>query len=387
MNVVLRNRTRAHPPRQFRYNLSPAINVVNQSSVSDTCTDEVGYPVPHVLDLVQNTWDLSVTNYWISATNRVWGQVGYANTAINSDSWASPFFAAMTATSIAARGGPLRPRVFSITNLLEIRDIPRMLKHAGDLLHKLVTNPVSLIRPHEVASATLAYQFGWKPLVDDIRKMTEWAESVGKTQRDLQALSSGRGLRRTVNYGTHHRTLNGTMGPQSVPAPFVLVSKITQKDDTREWASIHWQLRNPNALVVSPTWANAFKISYGLHPLQIPVQIWKALPWSWAIDWFANVSEVLEAGQNLILFKPSRMCRMQTLTSTLKWDAKPSPFPHFGGQAYDGFPGGTITRTRKRRENVSVSSIGSLSIGIPFLDSYKLSVLGSLAIIRLTRGG
>ena len=84
---------------------------------------------------------------------------------------------------LLASTGPLTPKVNLPLFIFELKDIPMMLKHAGDLLHKIKT-PSRLSLDKEAAAATLAYQFGWAPLIQDLSKLINFSELVQNASRN-----------------------------------------------------------------------------------------------------------------------------------------------------------------------------------------------------------
>lgn len=287
---------------------------------------------------------------------------------------------------IISQTGPLTPKLYLPVSVFELRDIPAMLKHAGDLLHKLThlhrvpTGKLKLDPLAEGASATLAYQFGWAPLIQDIGRLCDFADVVRKRQYTLLRAHSSRGVKRKITL------LDDS--PESVPGGKSLIStysglvysRFTVLNTHKRWATIRWTVRDQSQIGKVPTFNEAFRISYGLNKGYIPIEIWKALPWSWAIDWFADISNVLQANHNMIYYKPSNMCRMSHYKTTYTWE----PAKSKDGKVV--FDGGKVISESKQRSVVAYPS-PSLSLKLPFLDSFKLSILGSMSILRIKRFG
>jgi len=285
----------------------------------------------------------------------------------------------ITASRIVSATAPLRPSVYPITNMLEFRDVPRMLKHAGDLLLNLWKNASPyLSRPQNIASAILAYQFGWAPILQDLQRVCDFGKLVDRRLEQLGALNSGKTVRRKAKFGVYNEGVNATVTLHSTKG-VVIQPKATLSSVTECWATVRWSLA-PNQYLagLKPTWLDAFKSVYGLTPLDMIVQVWKALPWSWLIDWFANLSEALENAKNMLFYTPSRINKMWTTSILVIYDPlKPA--------LNKVFKGGTLTRTVKNRTQPSVTDVLGVRLNVPFLDAFKLSVLGSLSIVKLSR--
>jgi len=381
---MTRYRSRSHPQRVNYYRNQPGGVVYTETAAAaiDQSYDDLGKSTDHPLDLVQRSWDEEDTDYHKSVYSdvRLWGKLIHGRSMeVSTSADVDPSYNNPPIARILASSGPLKPTTYLPVAIFELRDLPRMLKQAGDLLHKLITRPTGLARPKRIATEYLAYQFGWKPLIQDILGLADFADQVAKKQRELQELAAGRSLRRTVELGRFSKTYSGSTTIHSTGS-FVLNSNWQEVISWHDWATVRWQLRNPAAVGLQPTWQNAFRIAYGLHPTQIPVNVWKALPWSWAIDWFAGISDLIIACQNSVLFKPTRLNVMQTVTAQCKYQGIPSP----NGIGV-GFPGGTANYSRKRRWQPSLGASSLVNLRIPFLDAFKLSIISALTITRLSR--
>jgi len=90
------------------------------------------------------------------------------------------------ATMGAARTNPSRPSVDIPVNLLELGDIPLLIKNAGQSL------------PARLGTWDLKYQFGIKPLVGDLVKLLILKKVIDGRIKEIKRLHSQKGLRRTV---------------------------------------------------------------------------------------------------------------------------------------------------------------------------------------------
>lgn len=277
---------------------------------------------------------------------------------------------------VLAQSGPLTPKVHLPLAIFEMKDLPRMLKHAGDLLHGIKNNPSGLSPDKEAASAVLAYQFGWAPLIQDIGRMIDFGDTVRKRQRDIMKANSKGGLRRKVMLAEDSKTASGDQILWSSYA-VKLQPKFTVTESAKKWATLRWTVRDQKQIGRVPTWNEAFRASYGLNRGHIPIQIWKGLPWTWAIDWFADISNVLTANYNSIYYQPSMINIMTFRESTTVWE------PYVNEKPYGTITlsGGTVTETSKNRVQKAPNT--NVRIKLPFMDNFKLSILGSFAILRI----
>jgi hypothetical protein len=257
--------------------------------------------------------------------------------------------------------------------IYELKDIPDMLKHAGDLLHKIAVRPRGLNPIKEGAAATLAYQFGWAPLMQDLRKMVDFADVVKKRQHILKTAHTKRGVRRRVNLDTVD---SNTVTTETIMSTYGITidARRIEHSKVKRWATLRWTVRDQSQIGYEPTFTDAFRTALGLNAGHVPIEIWKALPWSWAIDWFADISNILQANYNMIYYKPSNVCymisqdRYYTIVPTGIW----APYCSIG-----------YAELHSRFRSVNAPNT-SISLRLPFLDSFKLSIVGSMAVLGLT---
>jgi len=245
-----RTRVKTSGQRKITYTNSGGgvVSVETTWENQSTCTDSTGFPVDHDLDLAHETLTGGDLQHWQVP-------VGYANGLVGAggnqngwyDSTISSFVGTINAQKIAAATAPLKPSVSNLTNLIEFRDIPRMLEHAGDLLHDITRlNYRKLSKVSELASSTLAYQFGWAPLLQDIWSMMNFGQAVLNRQRSLAQINSGQVLHRRASFGTisgskqtSNETIHSTNG-------LVLSANFSYRSQVDIWGTVRWSL-NPNS--------------------------------------------------------------------------------------------------------------------------------------------
>lgn len=273
---------------------------------------------------------------------------------------------------LLAQTGPLTPKVNLPLFIFELRDLPQMWREAGNFLLKLRKKPTKLLSDKEAAAATLAYQFGWRPLIEDLMKACNFAELVRKKQQELDRAGSSKGLKRRIILDD--TTATKVVTPTIFSSP-TFSPKITYAQSRKVWATCRWKLRDNNKYGYKATWIEAFKTALGLNPGMLPISVWKALPWTWMIDWFTDISNVLIANYNSLYYRPTNGWFMQTLAVT-------ATHPSYKNQDAILAPG-TKTVVRKMRNVIPSISNASVTLRVPFLDSFKLSILGSMTILRI----
>ena len=157
-----------------------------------------------------------------------------------------------------------------------------------------------------------------------------------------------------------------------------LQRRITEVTET--WGYVTWTPKDRiKGLGADSLRREAFRSALGLNAKNIPLATWKLLPWSWLIDWFANCSDMLAAHQNMVDYKPSKggICIHKRKDIT-----------HQGWSAHSGRV--TITAYHawaelKTRYTITTWAAITPTMRLPILDSFKTSVLGSLAILKIGR--
>lgn len=150
----------------------------------------------------------------------------------------------------------------------------------------------------------------------------------------------------------------------------------TESRTRKGWGTVRWVIRDSQKIGRLPSHNEAFRSALGFNLGMIPITVWKALPWSWMVDWFADISNVMQANYNMIYYKPTSCCIMEHRTT--KMDIKP-----IGN-------GGNITMSpvsnfiERKTRSLGSTSAAKVTLRLPFLDNFKLSILGSLAILGLS---
>jgi hypothetical protein len=174
----------------------------------------------------------------------------------------------------------------------ELRELPSMVR-GGFLDPK---HPLKSIGDY-----WLALKFGWEPLLRDCINLFITQQTIERRLKQLLK-DNGRPVRRKVMiYDTSTDPARGqrsdiiqTFLPglvtQYYAAPYTQAAKAWDFD--RVWASAqfrYWLPEGPQDI----NWTRAMKARlFGLYPA--PSVIWNALPWTWLIDWFGGVGDVLE---------------------------------------------------------------------------------------------
>jgi hypothetical protein len=165
--------------------------------------------------------------------------------------------------------------------------LPLLIKNAGNSI---------LAR---IGTTNLKYQFGLKPLIGDLLKLTMLKQAINRRVAELQRLHSEKGYRRTVT------VYSGTVTDSSnevYQSNFGYYSGHMTKV-TSEVVRVHcrwypsatffpWDEKDGDLCKLATKALLGWTVDY--------TTIWEALPWSWLIDWCSGVGNFINAGRNTV---------------------------------------------------------------------------------------
>jgi hypothetical protein len=268
---------------------------------------------------------------------------------------------------LIAGTNPSRP-VSNIPELVQdIVQLPKMVKSLGDA----ILNPASKMSPKGLAGEYLGVQFGWLPLIDDLRKLLNVQHDVIKRCKELNQLYSGKGLRRRLKFADDTAMTNVNC------ITTVNTSTITQAcslDIKREtWGTVRWKPVTPPPYHPHDGSQNAFarNLVLGATPEGLANGLWKVIPWTWLLGWFSNIGKFTLAYSGTVPAEHGICNFMSMATATYR--------------------GGGVTATNVTKNTLvsggvaifqyktrAVSAVVSPGANMPFIDMFRLSILGSL---------
>ncbi|DAD51835.1 TPA_asm: maturation protein [ssRNA phage Esthiorhiza.4_17] len=148
-------------------------------------------------------------------------------------------------------------------------------------------------------SEYLNVQFGWIPLVSDMRR---FAKTVVNHHKILSDLRSGSKKVTRVGY-SFPSTYESTSGSGNISVYYPLNSGISSTvpgnwncyQENRTWfngAFSYYLPASDTQLGKAALYAEYANKLLGVKPT--PSNIWNAAPWTWALDWFTNAGDVVK---------------------------------------------------------------------------------------------
>lgn len=268
------------------------------------------------------------------------------------------------ATKVLADSNPSRPEVDLGVTIAELREAPQLLFQAG---RNLLRNG---------ANFYLSYSFGWKPLVNDMLDLLDVPPKVDQRVKQLEKAAREGGMRRRVQLGYSALALAQSNHTIMSSFGYALSASRRRESQRRLWGTVRY----------TPSWngkfpktdderrAAATRACYGL--LIDPSTAWNLIPWSWMIDYFGTLGDVLEANRNTVGLSPGPVSIMEHTTTKEVFDVRTD-----GYGSVIGGTGRKVTETKSR----DIVTFILPDFKQPLLNPGQLSNLGSLAVLRIPR--
>jgi hypothetical protein len=234
--------------------------------------------------------------------------------------------------------------------------------------------------------------FGWKPFIADLVKvydLTHYVEAeIAKLIRENRKAIRRRGTlideRSTSRSQTLYPYSYANVGGSPPVSTGYTNYVVTTRERTRVWYSFMYQYYIPDT--GSLLWnAKARAALFGALPT--PSLVWEVLPWSWLIDWFANVGQLYanlspNAVDNLVTRRAFVMKRVEVETT---YDAFVS---HPAAAGFYWYPGvNHLFRTTFKQEVLSRIHGGNpygLALDLPA--GFTPNQIAVLAALGITQG-
>jgi hypothetical protein len=183
---------------------------------------------------------------------------------------------------------PTAPTFSGLNSIYELKDLPGMLQQ------QMVKGNLK-----NMSNYWLALQFGWKPLLNDIRRMIDF-QVESQRKMDFLLRNNGKLVRRRIvlfdrieNEVITTGEAWGLMNPGFVNYFYSGTPTYRSRAFTRDsvWGSAafrFWLPSSPKGIVYKSALRRAL---FGLTPS--PSIIYNMIPWSWLVDWFSNTGYVI----------------------------------------------------------------------------------------------
>ena len=259
---------------------------------------------------------------------------------------------AQLASKLLALTNPSRPALDMPSILGEFlsEGLPS-LRVKGDKLLKLT------------GDAYLAGSFGFRPIISDLMTSMNFLELVDKRLRTLNNLKKNGKLSYTVELYSNAK--RGYTSGYIAHSPPYMDGDLSEHASVRTWGHVKWFPTEYFPTADADMKALAVRAVLGLyHSFS---SFWEVIPWSWLIDYFSNVGDLLSSMRNECGLTHSVPQIMDTNRITSNLVLK-------NGPTWGGFSPLQCVQESKNRATVSAS----LSASIPILTDGQWSILGAL---------
>lgn len=230
------------------------------------------------------------------------GDLGITNSTIDfvseSPSLSSNFVDNLARAAFYKKLHALTTQFQGMIFLGELRETLYMLRHPVASLHAVAKDFLGLLgkrkkaKPKswqkDIAALWLEQAFGWSPLINDVydaitayRRLTEPNQSVRISAGSKKAYDTTSTM---SSFNQSGATWNNALGAQMT---FLVVRGLKRETHVVRYKGA------VRALTESPQWKD-YSL-FGFQPLEFVPTVWELLPWSFLVDYFANVGDILDA--------------------------------------------------------------------------------------------
>nr|UJQ85184.1 MAG: hypothetical protein 1 [Leviviridae sp.] len=286
--------------------------------------------------------------------------------------------------SVLANTNPSRPSVDIPVALAELREIPSLIRQTAKTLQNaanLASLPsVNALRrrlanakpgdpSNELAQLWLMYNFGYRPLVQDLMTISGLVPHVAKRCHEIVSHSTRDG---SLRYYRKLGSMNGTITGQS-SSDTALDMTFTKTTVQRKWLTARW-VSAPDPLMELLQVSQANRVALAATGLNISLSsFWEAMPWSWLIDWFGGLGDLLMLRRNVVGYRHMSAALM-THTDTYTKFA-------FTKMRTDGITGGAGQVHYETKQRTSIEPL-TLIAKVPVLGASRIATLAALTQSR-----
>jgi len=208
------------------------------------------------------------------------------------------------------------------TGLELVEEIPRLLKETA----RRILDKSGRLRapkrdspgqgPSDLAPGYLAYQWAIRPLVNDIRKMLSLQKSISERVRyhrkTHRTKRSNGGLPPLFDLVS-----SGNKWGYATYAPYLqwMTDNSYTEITNRCWYTAHLEPQMQLADILSEQMNRDYQLGRRSNGLET---LYELLPWSWLIDYFTNLGDMIRLTNNMMPYKVTSLCIMAHLSLDMR---------------------------------------------------------------------
>lgn len=193
-------------------------------------------------------------------------------------------------------------------------------------------------------SGSLNWKFGWAPLIADISTLAEITQAIESRVREFNSLIKKGGLKRKVFLASGSRESSSYNRTLYSALAVVVKGNVHTTYKSVVWGSVRWRPKRKDLVPVDKLAMFNFAVKQVLDLRgPNPGTIWEMIPFSWLVDYFVNVGDILKAISYTDLVEPYDICIMRK--REIRTSRIPNVFP-----SWATVTNGLGVRTYKMRE-------------------------------------
>lgn len=269
---------------------------------------------------------------------------------------------------VTTRTSPSLPHVSVGQSVYELKDLPSLVRTRG----------MSWLQA--IAAGHLSWRFALAPMIGDLKRLLSFRLAALRRFNYLKKLQTKKWVPKKVYIGQDVRVVDGGSQIRQSNGALVTANK-TIVYTKNEWVSTSWKLLNSVEFPETDlqTWHKANRLCAGVTSFEVLQAVWELTPWSWLVDWYHPVSDLLATWNNAVPAVQSGCCYMRTSTSRTTYSnySKPAWLEITGLESGD-----FQSVTRKERYVFTPTVAYLLPPELPILTGRQLSILLDLAILK-----
>lgn len=204
------------------------------------------------------------------------------------------------ATALLARSHPFAP-VYSVpVAIKELAEVASMFEFAAKGFAGFV------------GGSYLNYRFGWKAFYNDVQTLAGILKHIELRIQEFNYLIEHGSTRKTMQLD--HWSLQTGSSNVIMQSSYGVVIKgsITRKYSMKTWGSVTWGLNGDKLLEVDELkrFNQVLRTVFDLGEIDPPT-LWELVPFSWLVDYFTNIGDLLHSQQFRYQLQPYDVCIMR----------------------------------------------------------------------------
>jgi hypothetical protein len=279
-------------------------------------------------------------------------------------------------SSLIAKCTPTNPVAQGSVGLAELfrEGIPKMVGHSILKARSLALK--------QLGNEFLNVEFGWKPLVSDLRSAAKAIIESEKILKQLQR-DSGQPIRRSATLPTAYEKTTTSYGDFVPDGPWSnQVSSgevVVRRENYRRtrFSGAFTYYFDPGTMSNISRIATEARLLYGVE--LTPEVLWNLAPWSWLVDWVTNVGDVLH---NVSTFQSDGLVMPYGYAMDHSWSTVSKsigPYTTVGSNPLSSYS--SITTKVERKTRIKASPFGFGLVDTSFT-TRQFAILAALGITR-----